>query len=66
MMKPDFNAMSRSELLAYLKENRTDSEAWGIFLDRRDPNAKKYPAPLNEEGIKVMEEAFKEKIKEES
>ena len=65
-MRPDFNAMSRSELLAYLKENRTDSEAWGIFLDRRDPNAKKYPAPLNEEGIKVMEEAFKEKIKEQS
>lgn len=65
-MKPDFNAMSRSELLTYLKENRTDSEAWGIFLDRRNPNAKKYPAPLNEEGIKVMEEAFKEKIKEQS
>jgi len=29
-MKPDFNAMSRAELLAYLKE-QNDDEAWGIF-----------------------------------
>jgi len=44
-MKPDFNAMSRAELLAYLKEHRTDDEAWGIL--ERNPNAKQYPAPLD-------------------
>jgi len=44
-MKPDFNIMS--ELLAYL-QGTPDNEAWGIYLDRRDPNAKQYPAPLNE------------------
>lgn len=61
-MKPDFNTMSRAELLAYLKEHRDDNEAWGIFLDRRNPNAKQYPAPLNEEGMRVMEEAIRRKI----
>jgi len=44
-MKPDFNAMSRAELLAYLKEHRTDDEAWGIFSDRATPM--QYPAPLD-------------------
>ena len=63
-MKPNFHAMSRAELLAYLKEHRTDDEAWGIFLDRRNLNAKKYPAPLDEEGIRIMEEAFRQKIQE--
>lgn len=64
MDKPDFNAMSRAELLAYLKEHRTDDEAWRIFLDRRSPNAKKYPAPLDEESIKIGEEAIRQKIQE--
>jgi hypothetical protein len=61
-MKPDFNAMSRAELLVYLKEHREDDEAWGIFLDRRNPNAKKYPPPLDEEGVRIMEEAFRRKL----
>jgi len=64
MDKPDFNAMSRAELLAYLKEHRTDDEAWSIFLDRRSPNAKKYPAPLDEESIRIGEEAIRQKIQE--
>ena len=63
-MKPDFNTMSRAELLAYLKEHRTDDEAWGIYLDRRNPNAKKYPAPLDEESIRIGEEAIRQKIEE--
>ncbi len=63
-MKPDFNAMSRAELLAYLKEHRTDDEAWGIFLDRRNPNTKKYPAPLDEESIRIGEDAIRQKIQE--
>ncbi len=62
-MKPNFNAMSRAELLVYLKEHREDDEAWGIFLDRRNLNAKKYPPPLDEEGMRIMEEAFEQKLK---
>ncbi len=61
-MKPNFNSMSRTELLNYIKQNRTDDEAWRIFLERRNPNAKKYPAPLDEDSIKIMEEAFREKL----
>lgn len=63
-MKPDFDHMSRAELLAYLKEHRTDDEAWGIFLDRRNPDAKKYPAPLDEESIRIGEDAIRQKIQE--
>ncbi len=63
-MKSDFHAMSRAELLADLKEHRTDDEAWGIFLERRNPNVKKYPAPLDEERIRIMEEAFRQKMQE--
>jgi len=48
-MKPDFNIMSRADSRAYLQGTQDDNEAWGIYLDRRDPNAKQYPAPLNEE-----------------
>lgn len=61
-MKPNFDTMSRAELLAYLKAHRDDDEAWGKYLDQRNPNAKQYPAPLDEESIKIMEEAIKSKI----
>lgn len=62
-MKPNFNAMSRSELLAHLKEHRTDDEAWGIYLDRRSPDdtATWYPAPIDEESIRIGEEAIRQK-----
>lgn len=65
-MKPNFEQMSRAELLAYLKQNRTDDEAWGIFLDSRsrDETAKWYPAPLDDEGIRIMEEAIRQKLQE--
>ena len=64
-MKPNFEQMSRAQLLAYLQEHRTD-EAWGIFLDRRSPDetATWYPAPLDRAGIRIMEEAFRQKIQE--
>lgn len=61
-MKPNFNTMSRAELLEYLKAHRDDDEAWGKYLDQRNPNTKQYPAPLDEESIKIMEEAIKRKI----
>lgn len=65
-MKPNFEQMSRTELLAYLKQHRTDDEAWGVFLDRRSPDEKAtwYPAPLDDEGIRIMEEALCQKIQE--
>jgi hypothetical protein len=41
-MKPDFEAMTREELRAYILENREDEEAWTAFLKRRNPNAVVY------------------------
>ena len=65
-MKPNFNEMSRAELLAYIKSHRDDDEAWGIYLDRRSPDetATWYPAPLDEESIRIGEEAMRQKIQE--
>lgn len=66
-MKPNFSQMSLSELRAYVKQHRTDDEAIReLFVNRRSPDetATWYPAPLDEEGIKIMEEAFRQKIQE--
>jgi hypothetical protein len=62
MIKPNFKQMTRTELLGYLKEHRDDDEAWGIYLDSRNPNSQKYPPPLDEEGIGIMEAAFRQKL----
>lgn len=66
MNKPNFYEMPRAELLAYLKTHREDDEAWGIYLDRRSPDetATWYPAPLDEESIRISEEAIRQKIQE--
>ena len=64
MRKPNFDQMSRAELKAYVLTHRDDDEAWGIFLDRRKPSGKLYPAPLDEESIRIGEEAIRQKIQE--
>lgn len=66
-MKPNFSQMTLSELRAYIKEHRTDDEAIReLFVNRRSPDetATWYPAPLDEEAIKIMEEAFRQKFQE--
>ena len=65
-MKPNFSEMS-SQLRAYIKEHRTDDEAIReLFVNRRSPDdtATWYPLPLDEEGMRIMEEAFRQKIQE--
>ncbi|PIG92814.1 hypothetical protein [Gloeocapsopsis sp. IPPAS B-1203] len=62
MNKPNFKEMSRAELRAYIIATHDDEAIYELFVNRRDPNAKKYPAPLDEAGIKIMEEAFRRKI----
>ena len=34
MMKPDFKAMARKELLAYILEHGDDDEAFHIYMDK--------------------------------
>lgn len=66
-MKPNFSEMSLSQLRAYIKEHRTDDEAIReLFVNRRSPDdtATWYPPPLDEEGMRIMEEAFRQKIQE--
>lgn len=43
MTKPDFRAITLKQLRDYLRANRTDEEAWDIFFDRVDREAKKSP-----------------------
>lgn len=62
MNKPNFKTMSRAELRAYIVATHDDDAIRELFVNRRDPNAKKYPAPLDEAGIKIMEEAFRRKL----
>lgn len=65
-MKPNFEQMSRAELKAYVLAHRDDNEAFEVLLRRRssDKTATWYPPPLDEEGIRIMEEAFRQKIQE--
>jgi hypothetical protein len=66
MTKPNFKEMSRIELKAYVTRYRDDNEAWDAFFEKleqeRSPEAKWYPPPLDDEGVRIMEEAFREKL----
>lgn len=68
MTKPNFRAMSRTELKTYINAHRDDAEAWDAFFDKlqqdKSTDTKWYPAPLDEESIKVGEEAIRQKIQE--
>lgn len=62
MSKPNFKEMPKSELIAYIKQNRTDDEAIReLFVNRRNPNAIWYPAPLDTESFRITEEAIRRK-----
>ena len=44
MTKPSFEQMSKEELIAYVKVNRTDDEASSeLFSDIRNPNCTVHP-----------------------
>ncbi|NER39253.1 MAG: hypothetical protein F6J93_35765 [Oscillatoria sp. SIO1A7] len=47
MMKPNFKAMSRKELLAYMLKHRDDDDAFRAYMDKvyADPPKEFYPAP---------------------
>ena len=63
MNKQNYEQMSTDDLIAYIKLNRTDDEAIReLFVNRRNPNATKYPAPLDPETIRITEEAIRNKV----
>ena len=59
----NFKEMPRDELIAYIKEHRTDDEAIReLFVNRRNPNATSYPASTTPEEIKqIIIEKFGER-----
>jgi len=70
-MKPNFEAMSKSELTAYVLENRNDLEAIRILF-RTPPGTevKRYPPMFTpagepiERNIQIAEEAIRQKLEE--
>lgn len=68
MTKPNFEEMSRAELRTYVTDHRDDEEAWDAFFAKieqeRSPETKWYPAPLDEESIRIGEEGIRQKIQE--
>ena len=47
MTKPNFEAMSRKELLAYMLKHRDDEQAFYAYMDKvhAEPASEFYPAP---------------------
>ncbi len=68
-MKPNFEAMSKAELKAYVLEHRDDLEAIRLLF-RVPPGVevKRYPPVCTEEGvpieenIRIMQEAIQDRI----
>ena len=72
-MKPNYEAMSKAELKAYVLEHRDDIEAIRLLFQIRDGvEVKRYLPVCTEEGtpieenIRIMEQAIREKIEQEN
>lgn len=55
MSKPNFQQMSRSDLNKYIRSHPTDDEAIReLFVNRRNPNAKRYPYDMPPEEVEAI------------
>ncbi len=61
-MEPNFEAMNKAQLRAYVLEYREDQEALRALMSRRDPNGVKYNFPNTEEGREQTKAVIKRKI----
>lgn len=54
MTTPNFQSMTRKELLAYMLEHRDDDEAFRVFMDKvhAEPPTEVYPAPQSIDDLK--------------
>ncbi|UBF24251.1 hypothetical protein K9N68_21365 [Kovacikia minuta CCNUW1] len=57
-MKPDFKAMTRKELLAYMLAHRDDDDAFHELMDKvyAEPRRESYPAPKSIDDLKNFPE----------
>lgn len=69
-MKPNFEEMSKSELMTYVMENRNDIEAIRVLFSpppgveiKRYPPLYKDGQPI-EENIRIAEDAIRQKLEE--
>jgi hypothetical protein len=72
-MKPNYEAMSKAELKAYVLEHREDLEAMRLlFAIPPGVEVKRYPPVVTEEGvpieenIRIMEQAIQARIAQEN
>jgi hypothetical protein len=63
-MRPELEAMSRTELRAYIVANPKDTEAFHFWVDTSKPISPLYPAPKTEEDFREMERIIQEKVEE--
>lgn len=63
MDKANFKQMSRADLRAYIVATHDEEAIQELFVSRRNPSAQKYPFPIDQESVRVGEEAIREKIK---
>lgn len=61
-MNKNFSEMTTSELKGYLIAHRNDEDAWEELISRSKPSGNPYPPPLDEEGMRIMEQAFRNKF----
>ncbi|MCU0536469.1 MAG: hypothetical protein MUD14_21485 [Hydrococcus sp. Prado102] len=61
-MKPNFEAMNKAQLRAYVLKHKEDREALRALMSRRDPNGVKYNFPNTEEGREQSKAVIKRKI----
>lgn len=65
-MKPNFDAMSKEELKAYVLTHKSDTEAFYKLADRLkadNQDSPWYPYPKTPEEIALMEKAIQERVK---
>lgn len=63
MMQPNFDAMTRKELRAYILEHRNDDEAFRIYMNRitDEPATETYPAPQSIDDLKHFPELLEKR-----
>ncbi len=66
MIKPDFQAMTRKDLLAYMFAHREDDEAFRIYMDKvhAEPPTEVYPAPQSIDDLKHFPQLLEKHRKE--
>ncbi|NEU72447.1 hypothetical protein PI95_007630 [Hassallia byssoidea VB512170] len=70
MTKPNFQVMTKKQLLAYMLEHREDNEAFYAYMDKvnAEPASEFYPAPQSIEDLKhfpqLLEKFRQEREKE--